>query len=91
MILCLDSAHSAEKLGQKYPFVNDSVLEVLYGFRMEPGTVQFLGEIFSKVAIEIFGKLCQVKSHTGLSGTLIPVIFQSQNLRIFTELLTKLI
>ena len=40
LILCLDSAHSAEKLGLKYPFVNDSVLEVLYGFRMEPGTVQ---------------------------------------------------
>ena len=40
LILCLDSAHSAEKLGLKYPFVNDSVLEVLYGFRMESGTVQ---------------------------------------------------
>ena len=92
LILCLDSAHSAEKLGLRYPFVNDSVLEVLYGFRKEPGTVRYLIISFYVFNIRIFNAtLCQAKSHIGPSDTLIQPIFQFQNRQSFIKLLTKLI
>ena len=35
LVLCSDSMHSKNKIAQKYPLINDTLLENLYGFNLD--------------------------------------------------------